>query len=584
MYDKVSEDMMNAEAGVFLNKEETLEKPRVEDAVLPSSLPELTITIPTGRPGNAGELVIQAIDQLKVEAPNTDAMFLLALHGDPSDEQLTQAFAHIPSSDRQRYPVYFMTKDTNSHLYEKLLGALPTDVTEDPFKKSVVKDMALKTHYANQRTKMLWPFSTDEESQHSEHVDLSLDDDLSVKSENDPDRNSRRSRIPKITEAFAERYGIPIQVNGKVYLPRDLDLSDPNNISWIENNSMYPYLHVNNGFKPEFPPRARGINEQNTALEKGVFAPFLEHLDENSPVLTDPNMRYVLAFGSKWNNPDVEAWYKLLSDIKSGDERSELAVQAVLTGNPAAIAMATHPVNMDTAHMARYWKHGKVMHMFPWLASSPEISDKFGTISRTNADGSSGTLGYRAEMWLLVGENGLLKQVSDALNQQYLAVQTSAVFEHRRLPNSSIRANEAISAFSEFLGLTMGDIVRENTIVDPDRMRVTINDDIIKKPEIVDTQIVQNMYDNMQTVLMELDRQMLQTKDPKRFQLLDSTKKDIEKRLRTNEGFQAFNEAVNEEIRLQLTYQKAVMEVHSETMSAGATLRRKGEFPVKKLI
>ena len=538
----------------------------LEKALLPSTLPDITFTIPSGRLNQVAGLINQIDMQCELEEITDNRMVLISVHGHPSAPDIARAFADITNT---LTPIYLMTAETNEVLLRALEMELPEDLRDSSSHMRVVSNLVNRTEYVGQRTKLMLPFSNFDHSQHENLMDIGLDDDLAF------------GKVPLVRDPYRYAASSGKRPNEKMYVPRHFSLNG--DVSWHNLPLISPYKNIGDGHIPSR-QRVRGINGQNTALGQGEFAVFQEDVDDQSPVIAG-FARYAIAVGQKWNNPDVEAIDKLRSDIGNGGLNGEISLEAILTTLPETVGYQTHDVNMDPAHMARYWKSG-VIDMLPWLGSNPEISDKYGTMSRFDPiTRRSTTLGMRAEMWLLVGPNGLLKQLSDEFGQTYLAAQTAAVFEHKRL-GGSIRTSEVVAAFSEKLGLTLGDIVRENIIIDKDTMTLDLID-LSRLETIVGQNTVQQIHNSLHSIIQEIDMLTTSSGHPlnedQMLRLL-GIREDISQRLRLNEGFDSFYTAVNEELKEQYEYQRLIVQVFPHLLRAGARVRRKGEFPVIRVV
>lgn len=548
-----------------MKEEETINGPEVQlvETQLPQILPDITVTIPTGRLNQAGRVVQQVDEQITKEGLPISRMALLNIHGSPTQDEITAIFKGTRRS--KDMPIFLMTNAVRHVLLNRISAILPHYIRVSNRYTRVSSDLVLNTYYGNARTGLMLPFSTIFSSQHETHADISMDDDLAL------------GPVPFLNDMTLGQTGAP---NEKMYVPRNYITNG--HVLWKDIPLIGPYEDIRHGTIPERKHHA-GTNTQNTALDKGEYAIFIEDVDPNSPAIRD-NPSVAIAIGQKWNNPDVEAFNKLHRDILSGGTSGEVPLEAILTGQPEDIGFRVHRDNMDTAHMARYWAH-PVIDSLPWLVSNPAISDKYGTMSRINPEtGGSTTLGMRAEMWLLVGENGLLRQLSDSLGTPYIAAQTAAVFEHRRL-GGSVRTPETVSTFSELLGLTLGDIVRDNIIIDPRTMKLSLRP---RDPneQIVGNEKIQEMYERMLGLIAVIDGTLdnlgnYQFGDPEAAQAnILAIRHDITRRMRFDEGYDAFHAGIVGELNEQYDYQGDVIEVFPHLLRAGAQLRRQGQFPV----
>jgi hypothetical protein len=114
--------------------------------------------------------------------------------------------------------------------------------------------------------------------------------------------------------------------------------------------------------------------------------------------------------------------------------------------------------------------------------------------------------------------------------------------------------------------------------------------DITHNQEILDPNVVTQMYEKMQLVLGEIDNsvaRMSAHKDPASQELvrsLQKTKFDIFHRLRNGDGFEAFKLAVNQELREQYKYMMKGLKVYSAILRGGGDARREGQYWVAQYI
>lgn len=573
---------------------ETRKEPQnvdLEYTSLPTELPALIISIPSGRLDRLSAMVPELINRFRSEQPVSSAMIMITDNGDTSVKDIKTGFQLPPEIETSEVPVFMMTGDTKGAAYEAISQRLPEHIQNDPEAMRVVHHLLVNGGYGPQRVRLeaylstLGPGEQIEENGHLRRVNLSLDDDLSTK-----------RGVPSVKPEFAQIHNIPLEVNGAVYLPK----ADVENgaVSWNPDQEVLrPYFDVLGKTLGETGHEAyhEGRNDQNPALEATqggtIRTTYREHAADGTAPIEDPNARFLLAFARKWHNPDVEAYSKLLSDVRAGQSIAELPVGAVLTGPSKTIGILTHPVNMDTAHSAKNWAD-EAANLLPFLVTDPRISDKYGTMSN-HENGVSRTNGVRAEMCLLIGENGLLKQITDAFGQCRLAAQVSTVFEHRRLGGApGIRAPEVVATFSEFLGMELASIVRANMNINTSELSISLND-LNYRAQIVNREIVigkDGMYDKMLLVLSEIESSILRLQKDKNNPLADQairalqhTQFDIRQRLHFEEGPEAFYTAVNEEMKEQYRFQAKVLEVYSHIVRTGAELRREGQFPIAQI-
>lgn len=567
---------------------------QLEYTTLPPELPPFIVSVPSGRPHLWGPFIKDVTTTFNIEQPASHMMIMITDNGSTPIEELEEKIQLPADFDTDEFPVYVMTGESKQAAFEEIVRRFPEHLQQDPQAMRVAEHLLTKGGYGTQRIRLETYLSTlgesprtEEVSGHIERTVLSLDDDLGM-----------NRGVPYLHQASAQKYGLPTDINWAAYVTHE-ELKN-GVIDWETSRPVFsPYTDVMGKTLSEVQHKGirayyEGRNDQNDALERTnggtEHTAFREHHADDTHEITDPNARFILGFGRKWGNPDVEAYSKLLSDVKAGKEVAELPMQSVLTGKAETIGVHTHPINMDTAHMARDWTH-KVTNALPYLITDPAISDKYGTMSHI-VDGKSKTNGVRAEMCLLIGDNGLLKQMSDAFDETYLAAQVSSTFEHKRLGGThGLRSPEAVAAFSEFLGMELAAAVRDNLNINTSELTVTLNE-LSDNAVLIAPETVQHMYDRMMIVTSEIDNTVARLSQEVRtnplaeqaIQGLLRTKFDIERRLQVQNGIGAFYMAVNEEMKEQYRFQAKVMEVHSHILRAGAALRREGQYPVARLV
>lgn len=569
------------------------QKTKVEYTTLPPELPPFIVSVPTGRLHLMGGFIQEVTDTFQLEQPAENMMIMITDNGSTPVDEIEAKIQLPPDLNTDEFPVYMMTGESKRAAFEAIVSRFPDHLQNNPQAMRVAEHLLTKGGYGTQRLRLEAYLSTlgdsprtEEVSGHVERTVLSLDDDLGM-----------NRGVPMLKNYFATEHNLPMDTNWAAYVTHEQLHNGV--IHWDTSNPVFsPYTDVmgktlmdvqHKGIRAYY----EGRNDQNDALERTnggqIHTAFREHHAEDTHEITDPNARFILGFGRKWGNPDVEAYSKLLSDVEAGREVAELPMQSVLTGKAETIGVHTHPVNMDTAHMARDWSQ-EVTNMLPYLITDPAISDKYGTMSHF-VDGKSKTNGVRAEMCLLIGDNGLLKQISDSFEQTYLAAQVSSTFEHKRLGGvHGLRSPEAVAAFSEFLGMELASVVRDNVVINNSDLTITLNE-LADDAVLISRETVTNMYDKMMVVTREIDNTVARMRtevgqNPLAEQAINgllATQIDIHRRLQVQNGFDAFYMAVNEEMKEQYRFQSTVMEVHSHILRAGAALRREGQYPIAQI-
>jgi len=560
---------------------------KVAVTTLPSELPPLIISIPSGRFTTLPPFLSEVMTQAAEEGYDHNAMVMITDNGNTPSQEIAKNFSTLDGIAAQLdIPIYIQTGETKQEAYKQIVSRFPQKLQDDPLAMEVAKKLLTSGGYGPQRTRLETyvstnGFTSNELSQPVNRITLSLDDDL----------RTNQGQVPYLTEGYANAHNIPIEENGAAFIPRG-DFQQEGTVRWQKQDIFDPYRQVlgKTATPLNIPVYQEGRNDQNPALEATqggkIITTFKEHGADNSPQITDPNARFLMAFAKKWGNPDVEAYSKLVADVQAGKESPELNVMAIPTGESKTIGVLTHPVNMDTAHTAKDWSQTPA-DLLAFLITDPEISDKYGTMSLFDTQGKSKTNGVRAEMCLLIGPDGLLKQISDAFQNYHVAAQVSTVFEHKRMP--TLRAPEAVATFSEFLGMELAAVVRENMRINPEDHSISLRD-ITHNPTILPDDIVHTMYDKMQAVIGEIDTsigRLAGQNDEVSNKLradLQKTKLDIFNRLQNGSGLPDFKIAVNQELREQYRYMMKVFEVDSAIKKAGADLRREGQYPVAQYI
>jgi hypothetical protein len=423
---------------------------------LPPDLPGFIVGIPSGRlnvlPGFVGSIA----QQLATEGHAADAMIMITDNGATPHATIAKDFAAIDRTLTETgVPVYLQTGETKQMAFQEIARRLPPELQNDPEAMRIAENYLTKGGYGPQRVRMEAYLSTlgyknqEESNGHLKRVHLSLDDDLAFNG----------GKVPYLQPEYGQRHGIMFEENGAAFIPRD---EVAPNVEWKAQRNFTPYIDTlgQSAAKVGIPIYEEGRNDQNPALEATEGGKrrttFREHGADNSRLIEDPNAKFLLGFGKKWGMPDFEAYSKLLTDVQAGGE-GELNVLAVPTGDSKSIGVLTHPVNMDTAHTAKNWAD-PAANLLAFLITDPKISDTHKIMHSIDANGVSRTNGVRAEMCLLIGPDGLLKQITDAFGDYHVAAQVSSTFEHRRL-GGAVRATEAVATFSEFMGMELAAVM-----------------------------------------------------------------------------------------------------------------------------